>query len=124
MRTIKGADNLTLKDPSYIHNCHNHFYLERMRMSDGPRGVPNTDTASVSDEDIYKAEGVQPNEMKDLHNFLARNHNKYKPKDEEEESIRENEEFNENERRHGEQLSRDREDKDYRGGKGCCFFLS
>lgn len=87
-------------------------------MSDGPRGVPNTDTASVSDEDIYKAEGVQPNEMKDLHNFLSHNH-KYKPKDEEEESIRENEEFNENERRHGANVatSNDREDKDYRGGK-------
>ena len=32
--------------------------------------MANTERGAVSENDIIKAEGIQPNEMSDLHNFL------------------------------------------------------
>jgi len=36
----------------------------------GPHGLPSSESSAVSDKDIMKAEGIAPNEMHDLHDFL------------------------------------------------------
>ena len=38
--------------------------------NEGPHGVPSGQSGAVSDRDIMKAEGIQPNEMSDLNHFL------------------------------------------------------
>lgn len=86
------------------------------------RGVAGSEPGAISEEDIYKSEEVQGNDIKDLHKFLAQ-HPKFKAKEEEEESERENAMFAESEARahenigsinmHNDQREHEREMKEF-----------